>query len=100
MENQTVKSSRRKTARAPRFKAAFPVQLGGVKGVTKDISASGLFLELPESQELGAVVNLDIELDTPAGKKTLSLTGEIVRMEKRNGQVGLAINLKETLEVA
>jgi hypothetical protein len=95
MENQSVKSPKKKVTRAPRLKTAFPVRLGGATGITRDISATGVYLEMPIGQQLGDQVDLEIELDTPAGKRKLKLAGKVVRVEQNNDRIGLAIQVTE-----
>ena len=80
--------------RSPRVKACFPVRTAsGVSGLTTDISATGLFFELDEKQELGSVISFSVELDTPGGKLTIVCEGKVVRVEEEAGKVKVATKI-------
>ena len=73
---------------------ARPVQLERGTGVTQNVSASGVFFETNEDHAAGSEINFAIELDGPGGEKLmLRCRGEIVRVERRDGKLGVAAKI-------
>ena len=90
--NPTRKSIARD--RSPRVKAAFPVHaLDGTKGLTHDISATGIFLELDMKQKPGSIISFWVELDTPGAKMKLICEAEVVRVEQEDGKTKLGTKI-------
>lgn len=78
----------------PREQIQLPVGLaGGKQAVTRDISASGLFFEMDSAQQVGGLVDLEIELDTPSGPMKLKAQGQIMRIEQQAGKTGVGVKL-------
>lgn len=78
----------------PREQLGLPLQLGGGgKGLTRDISASGLFFETDSEQRVGGLIDFEIELDTPGGPMKLKAQGQIVRIELQAGKTGVGVKL-------
>jgi hypothetical protein len=91
-----VHPSRKNTPsdRAKRIKAAFPVHVSdSCKGMTQDISATGIFLELDANQEPGSKISFWVELDTPGAKMKLVCEAQIVRVEQVNGKTKVATKI-------
>ena len=88
--------------REERMSAARPVILDSGTGVTQNVSASGVFFETNVDYAAGTKISFAIELNGPDGKKLmLSCQGEIVRVEHRDGKVGVAATIvTSTLEPA
>jgi hypothetical protein len=71
---------------------ALPVQLGdGTAAVTRDISASGMYLEIPGVHQLGGAVVFEMKLAQAQVKFTAE--GTIVRIEHHDGSTGVALKL-------
>ena len=71
-----------------------PVRLDRAAGLTRNISASGVFFEADADYALGSKIIFAIELDGPQGQKLELITrGEIVRVEPRGGKVGVAVKI-------
>ena len=74
--------------------ATRPVRLDRGVGVTQNVSASGVFFETNVDHAEGSKISFAIELDGPGGKKLmLRCRGEIVRVERRDGKVGVAARI-------
>ena len=67
--------------------------MGKKVGLTKDISATGIFFELDEVHELGTSINFWVELDTPGGKLKLVCDAEVARVEHEDGKVRIAARI-------
>jgi len=76
---------------AERVRTALPLQAGRGTGVTRDVSASGIFFETDVSYHIGSKVAVELDLDTPWGKVMLRSDGKIVRVEPRDHKVGVAV---------
>ena len=82
-----------------RVAAVLPVSLGdmeGVKAVTRDVSASGLFMETDAVLAQGSVIRLMVELDTPRGKRILRCEGSVVRVEPLDDRLGFAVKIMDS----
>jgi Tfp pilus assembly protein PilZ len=86
--------------REERVSTVVPVDLGTTTGVTRDISASGIFFETDASYPFGSDITFRVELDTPEGRKVLRCHGSIVRIEPRNERVGVAVKITESVTEA
>jgi hypothetical protein len=77
-----------------RMSTTRPVQLDRGKGVTRNISTSAVFFETDVEYAVGSEILFAIELDGPAGEKSmLKCRGEIVRVELRGGKLGVAAKI-------
>jgi hypothetical protein len=84
--------------REERVRAALRVDLGNnTSGVTRDVSASGIFFETDARFAAGRSIAFAIDIDAPGGKMTLSCQGEIVRVEQRDRRVGVAVRIVESM---
>ncbi|OGB08410.1 MAG: pilus assembly protein [Burkholderiales bacterium RIFCSPHIGHO2_12_FULL_61_11] len=81
----------------PRERIALPLNLGnGGQGMTRDISASGLFFETDREQRLGGLIDFEIEFDRIGGLMKFKAQGEIVRIEERADKSGAALKFLVT----
>ncbi len=76
-----------------RIASQFPVQVNGVEGKSRDISASGIYFEIDENNNVGSKIQFSVQLDTPGGPINLVCEGEVVRLEKRDGKLGIAAKI-------
>jgi hypothetical protein len=77
----------------PREKLALPLKLGdGSEAVTRDISASGMYIEIAGEHALTGPVVFEMHLADVRMKFTAE--GEIVRVEHRDGNTGVALKLR------
>ena len=72
-----------------RFKLALPVQLNDGTGTTCDISTSGIFFETESAYSIGDTIRLSLNFE----HETLQCEARVVRVEPRNGQFGVAVEL-------
>jgi len=78
---------------------ALPVRLGNATGMTRDVSASGIFFETDAADAVGNMVSLTVEFDTLRGKRMLSCQGDVVRIESRDAKIGVAVRIIESTMV-
>jgi len=82
--------------REERIQAALPVNLGNGIGVTRDVSASGLYFEADSTFSPGSSISFSIDIETPGGAMVLSCRGQIVRVDQRGKQQGVAVRILES----
>ena len=80
-----------------RVSAVLPVKVDGqAAGVTRDISPSGIFFETDQEMTSGSAIHFSLEFDNPSGKLLLECSGEIVRIERAGGKIGIAAKIVES----
>lgn len=76
----------------PRERLALPLKLAdGARAVTRDISATGLYFEMTGAHLISGPV--DFELQLPEVSMKFTSSGEIVRVELKDGCTGVAVRL-------
>ena len=93
-ERESPKASGRKE---DRVSVSMPVNLANAPCYTRDVSATGVFLEANAPFVAGDKINFSIEFDSPGGKLILKCNGEIVRVEERNGKAGVAVKIVDSI---
>ena len=63
------------------------------KGVTRNLSPSGVFFETDKHYEVGSIITMTIDLETPPGTR-LRCVGTIARVDDRGSKVGVAVDMK------
>ena len=76
--------------RGQRFKLDLAVQLKNGTGTTCDISTSGIFFETESAHSIGETIQLSLHFE----HESLQCEARVVRVEPRNGQFGVAVELK------
>lgn len=84
--------------RSPRLNVTIPVRLDGAEGTSRNISATGLYLQIDRKREyfVGEEVDFEIELELPSGESLMSSRGEVVRTEDLGDRLGVAIKILST----
>ena len=83
--------------RASRISKQLPIQCGNAKGVTRDVSTTGIFFETDMDCAAGSAISFSIELNGLANKKMLmQCQGTIVRVERSGGKMGVAVQINES----
>jgi Tfp pilus assembly protein PilZ len=95
-----MKTASTEQRREERVAAELPVELGSAQGITKNVSATGIFFETDTAYSIGGTVDFAVELATPGGKMKMRCRGEIVRIEPREARVGVAVKITESMLVA
>lgn len=88
----TQKPAEELRERAERLAVQFPVKWAEGQGVSHDISATGMYFLMDKDCQPGSVIELKIELDTPAGALTMKCEGEVRRVQQQNGKTGIAVH--------
>lgn len=79
-----------------RIEVALPVLFeGGSRGTTRNVSASGVYVETEGTVRLGLPVKLVIEFtDHPGGPLRVTCEARILRVEERGTRRGIAASLR------
>lgn len=86
----------RKQRKEDRERKTLPVNVSGdnVVGITRDFSLSGVYFETSSNYQVGSMVKMTIDLDSPQ-RMQLECEGTIVRVEGcGSGKVGVAVRMK------
>jgi hypothetical protein len=83
--------------REERIRLEAPVLLANGRGVSRDISASGIYFLTEQSLKPGGVFNFSVQLDYACPGKPLKLDcqGEVLRVETAGEQFGVAARISE-----
>ena len=81
--------------RDKRINVALPVFLDNAKGVTRDVSVSGVFFWISGMYALGDVITFSIGRKTASGKFILKCRGDVIRAEPRGNKVGVAVRITQ-----
>jgi hypothetical protein len=82
--------------KSERVCAALPVALDGMEGITRDVSATGVFVQMDMSCAVGSLVRFTVEFTTPTRKLILDCEGDVVRTERRGTELGLAVRITDS----
>ena len=79
--------------RHQRIHVALPVFLKNATGITRDVSASGMFFWTAVLCAAGDLIGFEVELRRPVGKMRLKCHGSVIRTESRNADIGVAVRI-------
>ena len=82
--------------RAERFQTKLPLSIGNTQGTIHNISATGAYFEIDADHNPGSEISFVIDLETPGGKIHVQCRGEIVRVDERDGKLGVAVKIVNT----
>lgn len=81
--------------RHERIHLTVPVSMEGLSGITRDISAGGLFLEIDSNLTIGSQVNISIELSAFDKKAKFLCKGNVIRKEGQGEHVGIGVEIAD-----
>ena len=80
-----------------RVGAEIPVQFAdGASGLTRNVSASGLFFVTDSPMAVGQTLRFSLDFDHPGGGLMLDCLARIVRVEERDGRLGVGAVIVES----
>ncbi|QWD77366.1 PilZ domain-containing protein [Polynucleobacter sp. MWH-Svant-W18] len=97
MKSKPIRTSVRKKTRAVRHPVSFPISVGFSKGIVKDISTTGIYFEIDQSQSVGSDIDFVLDLDTPGGPIQIQCHGTVIRIEEISGRIGIGATINETI---
>lgn len=84
-----------RSTRSDRVDCDFPASVDGADVVVKNLSVTGMYLELGNFKNIDSIIKLSIDLSTPSGLLQFEIVGEIVRVDKRADKSGYGIKIVE-----
>lgn len=78
---------------ADRFASELPIHLNGVDGLTKNVSATGVYFETTASADPGSKVTFMVEVAINGQSVNMVCSGLVVRVERQPDKVGVAVKL-------
>jgi hypothetical protein len=97
MTNPAAQTPNQDTRRQyERVAAELPIQVDGIFGVTRDVSAGGIFFEFENTAAVGSEISFDIEMHTALGPMRMKCRGQIVRSERHGTKTGIAVKTTES----
>ena len=100
MQNQKIPAQQKhnqEQRKEERVAVAHPVKIPPSFGLTRDISASGVFFVTDAVLVLGQTIDFIIEFGRQGVNFILKCVGEIVRVESQDGQVGVAVKISHSI---
>lgn len=82
-----------KEHRSKRYSTELSTTVDGMTGVTRNVSATGLYIVQDKECETGSHIDFWVDLDTPGGKLKLCCEGEVIRVEKVDGKFGIGVKI-------
>jgi hypothetical protein len=79
-----------------RVDAALPVRLDHASGITRNVSASGLYFETQAAVSAGGQISFTVDLEVAGAAMVLSCLGEIVRVHQRGDYQGVAVRILDS----
>ena len=79
-----------------RVRTALPVFLGSTRGVLRDMSTTGAYFWTNGSHAVGEQLIFSVQLHSPEGKTAWSCRADVVRVEPRDGDTGVAVKITRT----
>ena len=79
------------------MEAEVPIRFNGSgSGITRDMSASGVYFVADQHIEPGQSIKFAIDIEGPTGPLCLWCTGQVLRVEDVAGKTGVAVTLTES----
>jgi hypothetical protein len=84
----------KKPLREDRIREILPVEVlsDGGKGVTRDLSSSGVYFETDKDYKVGSAIAITIDFESPP-RTRIRCVGTIVRVESQGSKVGIAVHV-------
>ncbi|HEY8907169.1 MAG TPA: PilZ domain-containing protein [Rhodoferax sp.] len=79
-----------------RFSSELPVEIGGALGLTRNVSATGVYFETTVDQTPGSKVTFVVEVLVKGERLKMVCAGDVVRVEQKLGTVGIAVKLSSS----
>jgi hypothetical protein len=78
---------------AVRFETVLPLEMEGIAGFTRDVSATGIYFETAALQEIGPIVSFIMRYRLGGQVHELECDARVVRVEAQGDRVGIAARL-------
>lgn len=89
-------TSRLSRRAADRFSSELPVEINGTHGLTRNVSATGVYFETTVDKAPGSKVQFVVEVMVKGELLKMVCSGEVVRVEHKVTTVGIAVKLSSS----
>jgi hypothetical protein len=79
--------------RSKRYRTELPTSVNGIRGVTHNVSVTGLYILQNEHPEAGSRIDFVVDLGMRGGTLQLCCEGEVVRVDKVGDGFGIGIKI-------
>jgi len=93
-ENQEIRGTGQRAA--DRFVSELPLHMNGVDGLTKNVSATGVYFETTALAEPGSKVSFVVEVLINGQNVNMVCAGQVVRVDHKDDKVGVAVKLSSS----
>jgi hypothetical protein len=83
--------------RDQRIDTTRPVFLENATGITRDVSASGVFFWASGTYAIGKLISFSMQVQRPEGNIMLKCRGSVVRTKPRGTHVGVAVAISQSV---
>ncbi len=81
---------------ADRFASELPLEIDGASGLTRNVSATGVYFETTADQAPGSRVHFVVEVTVKGERLKMVCAGDVVRVERKLDTVGIAVKLSSS----
>jgi len=81
---------------ADRFASELPLEIDGASGMTRNVSATGVYFETTAEQVPGSRVHFVVEVTVKGERLKMVCAGDVVRVDRKPGAVGIAVKLSSS----
>ena len=92
-QSQNSMDADKKQRAADRYVSELPIEINGAQGVTRNISATGIYFETTVEPEPGSKVHFTVDVIVEGEPLKMVCSGEVVRVDHKDGTVGIAVKL-------
>lgn len=78
---------------ADRCISELPIEINGAQGITRNISATGVYFETTIEPAPGSKVQFTVDVMVEGEALKMVCSGEVVRVDHKEGTVGIAVKL-------
>jgi hypothetical protein len=90
---QNLTPAGRSQRASDRFVSELPIEINGTPGVTRNISATGVYFETSLDPIPGSKVSFAVEVTVNGEALKMVCSGEVVRVDHKDGSMGIAVKL-------
>ena len=87
--NPSIKNARR----AERVPTSVSVTMNGKKVLTRNVSATGVYLSIKGDKEVGEPIDFSVDLEADGDNVRMNFQGEVVRVDHNGTETGVAAKI-------
>lgn len=96
IQKQQINLTEKNNRTAVRFTTELPVEMAGMDGLIRNVSARGLYFEIESKCAPDSQIQLTVEIMAQGKKSKLICNGKVIRVAHKNGKLGVAVVLERS----